>query len=210
MTLKKDYLSLPLIANQKNWQLYMVRKADDAFLAFEKKVLSRDQHKCQYCGFQSSIRMDVVNRDGNYANNKQSNLVTACPFCAQCHFIQSVGISDNTGGVLIYLPELSQAELNAMCHNLFAAMAMKTATAADAKNIYRSLRLRSQVIEKELGAGMSNPAFYGQVLLDAKADTSKVIHKIVREKTRLLPSLKAFSPLINEWSQSGLLELANS
>ena len=77
MTLKKDYLSLPLIANQKNWQLYMVRKADDAFLAFEKKVLSRDQHKCQYCGFQSSIRMDVVNRDGNYANNKQSNLFSS-------------------------------------------------------------------------------------------------------------------------------------
>ena len=207
--MQDSYLELSLSASQKNWQLYMTRKADSAFLAFQKKILHRDQHTCQYCGFQSRVGMDVVNHDHNYANNKQSNLVTACPFCAQCHFMQSVGISDHTGGVLVYLPEFTQSELNATCHHLFAAMALKTATSSDAKNIYRSLRLRSQVIEKEIGSGMSNPAFYGQVLLDANQDASAKIHQVMREKARLLPSLKAFSALIDQWSQESVSLLAN-
>ena len=187
----------------------MTRKADSAFLAFQKKIEARDNFTCQYCGFQSMAHMDIVNRDLNYVNNKQSNLTVACPFCAQCHFIQSVGISDNTGGVLIYLPEFTQSELNAVCHHLFASMVLKTATANDAKNIYRSLRLRSQVVETSLGAGMSNPAFYGQVLLDADSESSEKIHRVVDEKIRLLPSLKAFSGLLNQWAEDGAQLLAN-
>ena len=204
-----QYLSLSLVASQKNWHRYMTRKADSAFLAFQKRISLRDQYSCQYCGFQSSLHMDIVNRDFNYLNNKQSNLVVACPFCTQCHFIQSVGISDNTGGVLIYLPEFSQSELNAMCHHLFASMALKTATATDAKNIYRSLRLRSQIVEKSLGTGMSNPAFYGQVLLDADIDSAKKIQTMVDDKIRLLPSLKAFADLVNQWSEEAAQVLMN-
>ena len=201
MSSLSQYLPLSLTSSQASWQRYMTRKADSAFLAFQKKISNRDHYTCQYCGFQSLLDMDIVNRDLNYLNNKQSNLVVACPFCAQCHFIQSVGISDNTGGVLIYLPEFSQAELNATCHHLFASMALKTATATEAKNIYRSLRLRSQAVEKSLGAGMSNPAFYGQVLLDADKTSAQKIQNMVDDKIRLLPSLKAFADLVNQWSE---------
>ena len=42
--------------------------------------------------------------------NKVSNLVTACCFCGQCCFLESVSVGKYGGGTLIYLPEIDQAQ----------------------------------------------------------------------------------------------------
>ena len=161
---------ITLSASARNWRLFMVRKADPAFLSFQDKVFARDEHTCQYCGFQAKEYQEVVNQDGDCHNNRLDNLNTACPFCAQCFFLEAIGKSDFGGGTLIYLPEMSQGELNALCHVLFAAMVNGNAYSHQAKNIYRSLRLRSQIVEKQLGEGMSNPALYGHMLVDANVE----------------------------------------
>ena len=57
-------------------------------------------------------------------------------------FVEAVGKSDFGGGTLIYLPEISQTELNALSHALFTAMASgNTTDDNNANNTYRSLRL---------------------------------------------------------------------
>ena len=100
--------NLQLSAMPDAWRLFLIRKNDDAFFEFSKKILTRDEYTCQFCGFQASEYQEIVNLDQNYRNNSMTNMVTACCFCAQCFFLEAVGKDDYGGGVLIFLPEMSQ------------------------------------------------------------------------------------------------------
>jgi intracellular multiplication protein IcmJ len=196
-----------LTASESNWRLFMLRKADPAFLTFQNKVLERDHYTCQFCGFEGKEFLQVVNSDGNYLNNRFSNLLTACGFCVQCFFLEAVGKSDFGGGTLIFLPEMSQTELNALCHVLFCSLTTGQSNSGQAKNIYRSLKLRAQSVEKELGEGLSNPALYGHLLVDAKVKQTKTLHQEVSTKVRLLPSLSHFIKEVVTWTDSSLKAL---
>src|SRR3990167_7667759 len=109
-------LDLKLTATAQHWRLWMARKKDPAFQTFQQRVLERDQYTCQYCEFRAMSHQEIVNQDGNFQNNKISNLVTACPLCAQCFFLESLDMGNQSGGQLIYLPEMTQNQLNALCH----------------------------------------------------------------------------------------------
>lgn len=200
-------IDVALSAVQGNWRLFMTRKADDAFLAFANKVFKRDGYCCQYCGFCAASDLEVINLDGNYLNNKISNLVTACPFCAQCHFLDAVGKSDFGGGTLIYLPEMSQGQLSSLCHVLFASIGNGIEFASRAKDIYRNLKLRSQHIEQSLGEGLSSPSIYGQMLIDTTKNPDSVHQELVRS-IRLLPNLKKFGSLVTKWSHAAVCALS--
>ncbi len=191
--------SLSLTASDSNWRLFMLRKADKAFRAFQDKIFSQQNHTCQFCGFQSRQFQEIVNLDVNFHNNKRSNLATACPLCMQCFFLESVGNSDFGGGSLIVLPEMSQSQLNALCHVLFAQMATATSLSNQAKNVYRGMKLRAQLVEKQLGEGMSNPAVYGRMLVDNSGERAAALHQTVTEKVRLLPNIEKFSRQIQSW-----------
>ena len=126
-----------------------------------KNVEHECDHTCQFCGFKDKI-IQVVNIDGNYKNNKRSNLTLACPFCAQCFFLEMIGKVANTGATLIYYPEKSQAELNGLCHAPFCAIYNGTKYAESAQSLYNELKLRSKTIEENYGKGLSNPSFMGK------------------------------------------------
>ena len=142
--------------------MFAIRKADPAFLDFGKKILERDEYTCQFCGFQAKQYQEIVNLDNNYLNNKTTNLVTACCFCTQGFFLEAVGKNEYGGGALIYLPEISQNELNSFCHVLFCAIANATNYRTDAQNVYRTLKLRAKIVEQELGEGLQNPTLLGR------------------------------------------------
>ncbi len=110
--------NLSLAVNLAGWRIFVRRKKDKAFLPVQQRIFDRDAYTCQYCGFQAKEYQEVVNLDGNYANNKLSNMATACCFCSQCLFLESIGLDDMGGGQLIYMPEMSQADLNSFCHVL--------------------------------------------------------------------------------------------
>ncbi len=199
-------LELKLMASPSAWRLYSARKADERFKPFENRVLQRDNYMCRFCGFQANIYQDVVNLDGNYNNNKLDNLVTACCFCSQCFFMESVGVGGYGGGTLIYLPEISQPELNSLCHVLFCAITNDTGYKNSAQTIYRSFKSRSQVIEDKYGEGTSDPAILGHLLIDSGHISDDYALDVVKD-IRLLPSRAKFRKQIESWAASALEDM---
>lgn len=199
---------LELAVKQGGWRLFAARKADPAFLAFSEKVWKRDQYTCQFCGFQAKEYQEVINLDQNYLNNRLSNLTTACCFCAQCFFLESVGKGDYGGGILIYLPDIDQTSLNSFCHVLFCAIANNTKYKSSAQTIYRNFKFRAQAVEDQFGQGTSNPAVLGQLMLETRTD-NPALKAALQKNVRLLPSLGRFKVQIEHWATTALQELAS-
>ena len=197
---------LQLAVNLSGWRIFVRRKDDKAFLPVAKRVLERDNYTCQYCGFQAKEYQEIVNLDGNYTHNKLSNMVTACCFCSQCLFLQAVGLDEMGGGQLVYLPEMSQADLNSFCHVLFCAMGNSSGYQDSAQSIYRSFKFRSQIIENKFGSGTSQPNVMGQLILEHKERfPDQEIHLL--KDLRLLPSNVKFKVQLDAWAAAALEEL---
>lgn len=152
---------LTIQINPEGWPLFQRRRRNKKFHAVRDKVLARDDHRCQFCSFQADKFQQVINVDGNYRNNKSSNLVTACVLCAHCHFIGSANF-----GNIIYLPEYTQAELNQVSRVLFCAMRDDCLYQETARTLYRSFRNRTQEVEKLFGEKASDSMVFGQSLTD--------------------------------------------
>ena len=197
---------LQLAVSLTGWRIFVKRKEDKAFQSIARRVLDRDVYACQYCGFQAREYQEIVNLDGNYLNNKLSNMVTACCFCSQCLFLQAVGLDEMGGGQLIYLPEMSQADLNSFCHVLFCAMGNNTGYQDSSQSIYRSLKFRSQMIENKIGTGTSNPQVIGQIIIEHQAQFPDKQIDILNDM-RLLPSHAKFKVQLETWAAAALEEL---
>ena len=209
MVAEQNQKELKLVASAGSWRLYSARKVDERFKSHEVKVFQRDHYTCQFCGFQSRLFQEIINLDRNFANNKFANLATACCFCAQCYFIESVGVGGYGGGTLVYLPELTQAELNSLCHVLFCAITNDTGYKISAQNIYRSFKFRSQIVEEKYGEGTSDPAIFGQLIIDSGQMSEEKSDKLLKN-IRLLPSRAKFRKQIEQWAASALEEITDS
>lgn len=207
MSANQGSAKLRLMASPGAWRLYSARKADPRFKTYERKVFQRDSYTCQFCGFQAKLYQDIVNLDGNYTNNNLSNLATSCCFCAQCFFLESVGVGGYGGGSLVYLPELSQTELNSLCHVLFCAITNDTGYKSSAQTIYRSFKFRTQAVENKFGEGTSDPSIFGHLLIDAGTLSNEEATQLFKD-IRLLPSRAKFRKQIEHWAASALEELA--
>jgi intracellular multiplication protein IcmJ len=192
---------LELNISLTNYGQFVGRKGNKTFQQLAKQVWERDKYTCQYCGFQADRYQEVINADQNYRNNVLDNLVTACCFCAQCHFIESLGEQGYGGGTLVYFPEMSQSEINALCHVLFFALANQSSFQDTAQSILQAIRLRSGTVDKLLGEGMSEPAVFGQLVLDYTAN--KRVESVTKLLThlRVLPTRGRFTKQIEYWAK---------
>ncbi len=197
---------LELKVQPGNWRIFAARKAQRNFDKFADKVFRRDNYTCQFCGFQAREFQEVLNLDQNYYHNKLANMVTACCFCTQCFFLESVGVSYG-GGTLIYLPDITQANLNSFCHVLFCAITNDTGYRTTAQSVYRTFKFRSQIVEEQFGEGSSDPSVFAQLLFDTRQ--SETEQKNILENLRLLPSRARFRKNIEKWAASALQELSS-
>lgn len=85
----------------------------------KKAVFDRDDHTCQCCGFRSLKYQDVHYLDHDRTNLRMDNLVTTCIFCHQCFNLDAVAVMRS--GVLIWLPEISQADLHDLARAIYVA-----------------------------------------------------------------------------------------
>ena len=207
MSTNQTLFPLKLMASPGAWRLHSARNVDERFKSHEKRVFDRDKYTCRFCGFQARLYQDVVNLDGNFTNNKLDNLATACCFCSQCFFMESVGVGGYGGGTLVHLPELSQPELNSLCHVLFCAITNDTGYKNSAQTIYREFKFRSQAIEEKFGEGTSDPAIFGHLLIDSGHIADDCSERLLQD-IRLLPSRAKFRKQIEGWAASALEEIA--
>lgn len=191
-------LKLTLQASAVNFQAFLARKKHPVFQKLAAEVWAQDRYTCQYCGFQSTKHMEIVNKDYNYDHNKRSNFVTACIFCAQCQFLNGLAPDYYGGGVLIFLPELSQNKLCGLSHVLLQAMEESGDYKDTAQNIYQALRNRATLVETQLGEGMSQPDHFGKVLIDYQRNHKKMPTELLN-KLRLLPLRSCFKQEIDDW-----------
>ncbi len=193
---------LKLAVIPDGWRLFYLRQADKGFAPFKQQVLVRDGYTCRYCGFKAKEYQEIVNLDNNYFNNKLANLATACPFCTQCFFLEAVGKGDYGGGTLIYLPEMSQGDLNGLCHVLFCAMSGRSSYLDEAQNIYREFKNRAKIVKDRLGEGMSDASLLGRMLIDCQAGDRKKIEQEILSSLKLLPLYSKFGKQLEVWSSA--------
>lgn len=119
--------------------------------ALQSKVLARDGHACVYCGF-TAERFQVVrplNVDGVARASKADDWVTSCHMCDQCLSLERVGMMGE--GILIWLPEMAQTELNNTLRALYVARAAEGEAAETAKRCLEALKSRRDEAKRRLG-----------------------------------------------------------
>jgi len=94
--------------------------ADREFEARRERALVRDDHSCRFCSFKSLKHQEVHHTDDDHANNAMDNLDTADVLC---HAVNHVGFAGLGGkAVMVYLPGVSQVDLNHFMRTIFVAM----------------------------------------------------------------------------------------
>lgn len=132
-------------------------------LKMRPRILRRDDYVCQGCGWRSEEFQELHHRDGDHSNYREANLETLCPLCHQLFHPSSTTISG--GGFMIWLPELSQAELSRLSFPLFWALSAGPSHPLHsvARSTYAMLDQRR--VELESHVGRSDAASFGQMLL---------------------------------------------
>ena len=110
----KPLLPLFLSVKTENWRMNDKNsmESDQEFQRVRKKALDRDNYSCRFCGFRAVKWQEVHHFNDDHADNRLENLVTTCSYCHMCQHIGLAGA--NREAILIYRPEISQADL----HNL--------------------------------------------------------------------------------------------
>lgn len=194
-------VNLELKFANRQYNKYCKRQLTKGFDQFATKIMNRDEFTCRMCGFKAKQFMSILNIDHNYTNNIAKNLATSCPLCMQCHFVEHIGTMDNSGGTLIYMPEITQGQLNGIVHTLFCAIVNATTQEQSAQNMYNALRLRAKPIEKIYGEGRADPRAFGEMVLNTANSKSARLTKGILKDFRVLAKLTSFSDQIKAWSE---------
>ncbi|MDF2690149.1 MAG: icmJ [Gammaproteobacteria bacterium] len=189
-------MKLLLQGKTNNWEKFKQRKQSQKFKAVRAEILQRDKHCCQFCGYKTSL-LEVLNADNDYANNKKSNLICACTLCAKCSLLDSYSLDYAGGDKIIYLPEISQEQLNQLCRVLFCQImgAASGEIAYNAKMVLAQLQDRANWLDQKTGCQLSHPALYLHYLNGKTKDPALIA------KLRWLPDIESYKEAIPIWQK---------
>jgi intracellular multiplication protein IcmJ len=141
-----------------------------------EKILKQDDFTCRFCGFRSiQYQRTVPFKD---------DFVTACGFCEQVLFLERAGMMGT--GVLIWLPEISQAELNHIARAIYVARAEDGSDMAlTAERALDALMARKTEAKKRLGS--EDPLLLSAVLTEHLSDKERAVATGKLDGIRLLP-----------------------
>jgi intracellular multiplication protein IcmJ len=126
------------------------------------QVLERDQYTCRFCGFHSQKYQEVHTINGNAEDLRQENLATACIFCQQCFDLEKASLMNS--GVLIWLPEVGQAELNHIARAIYVSRISQGTMADAARSALDAIMARREDAKSRLAT--DDPFFLAAVLRD--------------------------------------------
>jgi len=186
-------MKLVLQAIGNNWEKFKQRKRSQVFMKIRAKILDRDKYACQFCRFESSS-LEVINRDNNYGNNTESNLMSACSLCAKCTLLDFYNIDYAGKDKIIYCPELSQEQLNQLARILMCHMrGSESDEIYNAKMTMAHLQDRAVWLDEKASCQLSHPALFVHYMNAPKSDKTLV------SKLRWLPDPTEYEAEIDHW-----------
>lgn len=186
-------MKLTLSAHGNNWERFKQRKRNKLFHKVRARVLERDKFTCQYCDFQSQ-RLELINIDGDYSNNKESNLVAACSLCARCTLLDRYNVDYDGGDKIVYLPELSQESLNQLTRMLCCHMhGTSNDEIYNAKMVMSQLSDRANWLDENAGCSLSHPAIFVHYMGSSNSN------KQLLSRLRWLPDPTDYDQEVAHW-----------
>jgi len=141
-----------------------------------EQILKRDDFTCRFCGFRAVQYQRIVPTEKGY--------VTACSFCEQVVALERAGVMG--GGVLIWLPELTQAELNHIARGIYVARSFESGEVVDVAN--RALdALMNRRTEAKKRLGSDDPLLLATVLHENLTAAERTTALAKLEGIRLMP-----------------------
>lgn len=127
-----------------------------------QKIFERDSYTCRCCGFQSKKYQEVLFLDHDRSNFDPENLATACAFCHQCFNLEDV--AEMKSGFLVWLPEISQADLHHIVRAIYVARISQGPIADCARKTLDILTGRREEAVRRIGT--DNPYILSMVMRD--------------------------------------------
>ncbi len=149
----------------------------------KQKVLLRDDHVCQCCGFKSKKYQEAQFVNGASSGFSEDDLVTTCIFCNQCFNLDKV--SSMRSGVLLWLPEIKQADLHHIARAIYVARISQGPIADAARKALDALMARREAVRSRIGT--DDPYILATVLKDYLTDSHYNNRDKKIEGVRLFP-----------------------
>ncbi len=177
------YLPITLGIVRSSGNAQIAEKAAAELQRLRPKILERDKHTCRFCGFQSQKYQELSHINGNLDDVREDNLATACIYCHQCFDLEKTSVMNS--GVMIWLPEIGQAELNHMARALYVARISQGTMADAARAAIDALMARREDVRARLAT--DDPFFLATVMRDFLGPKHYAARKEKLEGVRLLP-----------------------
>jgi len=179
-----SYLPIPLGVRRSPDAKGAASKSRFPTKAQSEKTLSRDSFACRCCGFESSKYQRVLPITDIDPDAKSGEFVTVCTFCEMVAALDRAGLA--ASGFLIWLPELSQAELNNVVRALYVAR-----DGDDEKLVKAATRtlevLTSRRAESKKRLGTDDPLILATALFEQLDDKAYAARVAKLEGIRFLP-----------------------
>lgn len=147
------------------------------------KILDRDNHTCRYCGFHSLKYQEIQHINNNPEDLRPENLATACIFCQQCFDLAKTSLMNS--GVLVWLPEIEQAELSHLARAIYVARISQGSMADAARSALETIMGRRDDARHRMAT--DDPYFLATVLRDFLGPKHYAIRDEKLEGIRLFP-----------------------
>ena len=178
-------ITIGIAQDQRGAKIYEEEAGAASLLTLEvrQKVFEKDDYSCCYCGFKSSKYQDVAFVDGDRSNLHIDNLLTACIYCEQCFDLEKV--SKMRSGVLVWLPEIEQADLHHIARAIYVSRISQGGMAETAKSALEKIMNRRKEAEARLYT--DDPYLLSIVMKDFLGPKQYAVRDKKLEGIRLFP-----------------------
>jgi intracellular multiplication protein IcmJ len=149
----------------------------------KQKIFESDGFKCQCCGFESKKYQEILFLNGDSKDHRPKNMATVCIFCHQCFNLDA--IAQMRSGVLLWLPEIEQADLHHIARAIYVARISQGPVADAARKALDVLMARREEVKRRLGT--DNVYILGSVLKDYLSQAHYAARKKKLDGVRLFP-----------------------
>lgn len=125
-----------------------------------RAVFEQDDYTCRCCGFRSLRYQEIYAPKGRASTAQECS--TLCIYCHQCFHLDRV--SAMRSGVLVWLPEISQADLHHVARAIYIARITQGTMAESARKLLTAIMDRREEVERRLGT--DDPQVLATVLRD--------------------------------------------